>query len=217
VSFARCVLLCWLVLAPFAEGAIGALANAVPGATATPGRDAPADRYFGIMKMSPIGIRQNIDFLGRNYTWRTMTDRDIVRDAEWIEQALHDWQTRFPRDSWLAPTAFHLMQLYAEVQTADARAHAMDMLRYIVANWPNTKYGHLARVRLAQGFPPFHPEPTMRPTMTPTPLITPYSPAPSPTPAQTPTPGPTAGGSSGEPPSAAPPTTQPPWPGKPSM
>lgn len=167
MSLAPCVLACVLALA-------------------TPNPEAPLDRYFGTMQMSPIGIRQAIVFLGRNYTWRTMSDEDIVREAEWVEQSLYDWQRQFPRDNWLPPTAFHLMQLYAEVQTPDARAHALEMLSYIAYNWPNTKYGHLARVRLAQGFPPFHDEPPLRPTMppaTPSPSPTPETSPRSPTPA----------------------------------
>lgn len=143
--------------------------------------------------MSPIGIRQDIDALARYYDWRTITDDDLVKEAEWVEQSLEDWQRQFPNDDWLPPTAFHLMQLYAEVQTQDARNHATDMLRYIVTNWPDTKYGHLARVRLAQGFPPFHEEPTMRPTISPSPTPTPLgmTPTPSPTPQPTETPSPT--------------------------
>lgn len=133
------------------------------------------------MQMSPIGIRQAIGFLGRNYVWRTMTDEQLLHEAEWVEQALYDWQRQFPRDNWLPPTAFHLMQLYAEIQTPDARAHATDMISYIIANWPYSKQAHLCRLRLAQGFPPFHEEPPMRPTMPPSP-----TPAPSATPSSSP-------------------------------
>ena len=142
---------------------------------ATPSPMAPADRYFGTAQMSPVGIRAAIVYLGKNYDWRTMSDAQLVHEAEWVEQALYDWQRQFPRDNWLPPTAFHLMELYAEIQTPDARAHALDMLQYIIATFPASKEAHLARVRLAQGFPPFHDEPPLRPTMPP-------SAEPSPTP-----------------------------------
>lgn len=153
-----------------------------PAPSQTPERDAPLDRYFGVMKMSPIGIRQGIGFLGRNFTWRTMTDEQIVHDAQFIEDAMKAWQAQFPRDTWLPGTAFHLMQLYAEVQTPQARLHALYMLNYILAYWPDSKQAHLCRLRLTQGFPPFHEEPPMRPTIppatpTPTPLPTPTSPS----------------------------------------
>ena len=150
MSLAACVLACLLAMA-------------------TPGPMAPLDRYFGTAQMSPIGIRQAIAYLGRNYDWRTMSDDQIVREAEWVEQALYDWQRQFPRDNWLAPTAYRLMELYAEIQTPDARAHALDMMSYIVANWPAGKEARLCRAWLAQGFPPFHDEPPLRPSPTPSP------------------------------------------------
>ena len=178
-----------VLAAPMFESAAGQTPRQAP----TPNPAAPLDRYFGSLQMSPIGIRNNIDALARQYGWRTLSDDEIVHDAEWIEQALTDWQQKFPRDSWLPPTAFHLMELYAEVQTQSARDHATVMLHYIVANWPDTQYGHLARVRLAQGFPPFHPEPSMRPTPTPEGMTPPptLSPEPTETPTETPSSSPT--------------------------
>src|SRR5690242_3195761 len=95
-----------LIAAPLLGAASQTKPAARPSATPSPRRDvAPADRYFGRMKMSPIGIRMQIGFLGRNYTWRTMSDEAIVHDAELIADALDDWRQKFPADSWLAPTA----------------------------------------------------------------------------------------------------------------
>jgi hypothetical protein len=190
VTLLRSLLVCLLVAAPFLGNAAASAVVPVPTLTPTPNPAAPLDRYFGTMKMSPIGIRNGVGALGRYYEWRIETDDALVHDAEWIEQSLVDWQRQFPRDNWLPPTAFHLMELYGEIQTQDARDHATAMLHYIIVNWPDTKYGHLARVRLAQGFPPFHPEPSMRPTITPSPTPTPFgmTPSPSPTPAPTATP-----------------------------
>ena len=190
MSFARVLLICLFLAAPMFDSAAGQTASPAPQRSATPNPAAPLDRYFGSMQMSPIGIRQDIDALARQYGWRTMTDDQIVHEAEWVEQSLYDWQRQFPRDNWLPPTAFHLMELYAEVQTQSARDHAVSMLQFIVANWPDSKYAHLARIRLAQGFPPFHPEPSMRPTMPPSPTPTPFgmTPTPSPTPEPTETP-----------------------------
>ncbi|MBV8424403.1 MAG: hypothetical protein JO349_04375 [Candidatus Eremiobacteraeota bacterium] len=190
MSLVRSLLVCLLVLAPVFDSASGQSPTPAPQRSATPNPAAPLDRYFGTLKMSPIGIRQNIDALARYFGWRTITDEQLVHDAEWVEQALYDWQRQFPHDNWLPPTAFHLMQLYAAVQTQDARNHAIAILHYIIATWPDTTYGHLARVRLAQGFPPFYEEPTMRPTITPSPTPTPFgmTPTPSPTPEPTATP-----------------------------
>ena len=164
-------------------------------------KDAPADRYFGTMRMSPLGIRSQIGSLARAYVWRTMSDDEIVHDADLIRDAFEDWRARFPEDRWLAPTAFHLAQLYSQPQVDYARSRAIEMYREVADAWPRTPQAHLSRVRLVQGFPPLHEEPPLVPTPppggwtpvpTPTPTETPTAtPEPTPTPSPTPTPTPT--------------------------
>jgi hypothetical protein len=138
---------------------------------------APADVYFGRLGMSPISIRTTVGFLGRQYHWRTISDRDLLRKALLTEDALRSWRSKYPQDPWLAPTFFHLEQLYQAVQTEESRKHATVILTDVIRYYPDTKQGHLSRARLAAGFPRLVPE---------TPLIaTPASPSASsqPTPA----------------------------------
>ncbi|MFN2459749.1 MAG: hypothetical protein ABR591_03515 [Candidatus Velthaea sp.] len=138
----------------------------LPHASASPSAHvsklAPADEYFGPLKMSPLGIRMRIGALGRRYNDRIMADEDVLHQAHDLETALEDWRKKFGDDTWLAPTAFHLEQLYQAIQTKEARSRATAMLKYVIAYFPNTKYGHLSRVRLAQGFPPLHEESPLR-------------------------------------------------------
>lgn len=116
--------------------------------------EAPADTYFGPFGMSPLSIRSRIGSLGRQYHARTISDHDLLRDALMAEDALRKWRAQYPADPWLAPTFFHLEQLYGAVQTDEARKHASEMLRDTVRYFPDTKYGHLSRARLRAGFPP---------------------------------------------------------------
>jgi hypothetical protein len=132
-----------------------AAANAVAANPAAPlPAVAPADTYFGPFGMSPLSIRSTIGLLGREYHARTISDHDLLRKALLTEDALRIWRQRYPRDPWLAPTFYHLEQLYQAVQTAEARKHATAILRDIVLHYPSTKEGHLSRARLAAGFPP---------------------------------------------------------------
>jgi hypothetical protein len=139
-------------------------------------QSAPADVYFGPFAMSPLSIRSMIGFLGRQYHYRTISDRDLLRKALVTEDALRRWRTKYPKDPWLAPTFFHLEQLYQAVQTEEARKHATAILKDVVANYPDTKQGHLSRSRLAAGFPPLIPE---------TPLLASPAPSAQPSPAAT--------------------------------
>ncbi len=129
--------------------------------------NAPADVYFGPFKYSAISTRTKIDALGRSYQQRWADDASLVHDAGMVESSLRDWAKRYPHDHWLAPTAFHLAQLYMEIQTPDARAHAKSMFQYLAQTFPTTPQGHLARLRLHQGFPPLHDESPVAPTPSP--------------------------------------------------
>lgn len=144
---------------------------------------APADEYFGPFKYSAISVRTKIDALARAYNERWEDDASIVHDALMLESSLRVWAQRYPKDHWLAPTAFHLAQLYQDVQTNEARNHARAMYQYLATNFPNSSQAHLARLRLQQGFPPLHDEPAVSPTPSP------YGPRPSPTPASAAFPG----------------------------
>ncbi|MGD0473269.1 MAG: hypothetical protein ABSB70_08620 [Candidatus Velthaea sp.] len=165
-------LLVFLLAASFVCAGIG-LRSGLPAAAATPAPkgasaltqhgkkladSAPADEYFGPAGMSPISIRTTIGFLGRQYHYRTITDRDLLRKALVTEDALRRWRIKYPSDPWLAPTYFHLEQLYQAVQTQEARKHATAMLKEVVLYYPDTKQGHMSRSRLAAGFPPLVPE-----------------------------------------------------------
>ncbi|HTD32781.1 MAG TPA: hypothetical protein VK665_03900 [Candidatus Elarobacter sp.] len=151
---------------------IGALASAA---------DAPADEYFGPFKYSAISVRTKIDALGRSYRERWADDASLVHDAQMIESSFRVWAQRYPKDKWLPPTAFHLAQLYQEIQTQDARNHARAMYAYLAKAFPSSKEAHLARLRLQQGFPPLQPEPPVSPTPNPyAPSGTPASPGASP-------------------------------------
>src|SRR5947209_4792749 len=150
--------------------------------TATTSADAPADEYFGPFKYSAISVRMKINALGRSYHERWADDASVVHDALMVESSYRAWAAKYPKDRWLAPTAFHLAQLYQDVQTQDARSHARAMYDVVAKNYPTSKEAHYARLRLSQGFPALHDESPVSPTPSP------YGPA-SPVPGTSPAPG----------------------------
>jgi len=156
---------------------------------------APADEYFGPLRMSGLAIRMRIDVLGRRYHARTESDDDLLHDAGDVETALHLWFGRYPHDTWLSPTAFHLAQLYAVIQTPVARARASAAFRFVDASFGATHDAHLARLRIAQGFPALHVEsPLASPTPGTSPLpdaSAPVAGSPAPAPSTTASPPPT--------------------------
>lgn len=188
-----------------------------PAASATPSSpDAPADVYFGPFKYSALSLRSKIGALGRAYRERWEDDASLVHDADMLKTAYDDWARRYPHDRWLAPTAFHLAQLYGEIQSDAARSRAKALYAYVAQTFPNTKEGHLSRLRLQQGFPPFRPESPVSPTPNPYPSASPspeasYQPPPlSPPPPPPKSPPPPPPQSPPPPPNPPPPSPQPP-------
>ena len=114
-----------LVAATF--GAAKAPPKTAGAAAVAKSADAPADEYFGPFKYSAISVRMKINALGRSYHERWADDASIVHDALLVESSYRAWAEKYPKDRWLAPTAFHLAQLYQNVQTQDARSHARAM------------------------------------------------------------------------------------------
>jgi hypothetical protein len=167
--------------------------------------DAPADEYFGPFKYSAISVRMKINALGRSYHERWSDDASIVHDALLVESSYRAWAQKYPRDRWMAPTAYHLAQLYQDVQTQDARNHARAMYEYLAKTFPKSKEAHLARLRLQQGFPALHPESPVSPTPNPYASAAPsVSPADSAAPAASGAPAsPSASGASATPAAAA--------------
>jgi hypothetical protein len=187
------------VLVTFASIAVAASTIAAGIST-----EAPADEYFGPFKYSALSVRTKIDALGRAYNERWEDDASIVHDAGLLESSLRVWAQRYPKDTWLAPTAYHLAQLYQEIQTPQARTKARQMYQFLAATFPASKEAHFARLRLQQGFPALHPESPVSPT--PYPYAS-AAPSASAAPATSPAP---AAGPSGAPPAPAPAASAPP-------
>ncbi|MDB5026357.1 MAG: hypothetical protein JWO66_46 [Candidatus Eremiobacteraeota bacterium] len=162
---------------------MGFLAAAVVTASAVASAtDAPADESFGPFKYTAISVRTKIDALARSHRERWSDNGSLLHDAGLVESSYRVWAQRYPKDRWLAPTAFHLAQFYQSIQSQDARTHASAMFEYVAKTFPNTKEAHLARLRLRQGFPPLHPDTPLSPTPNP------YAPAASSAPSMSPSP-----------------------------
>lgn len=182
----------------------------VPTAAKSP--DAPADEYFGPFKYSAISVRMKINALGRSYHERWTDDASIVHDALLVESSYRAWAAKYPKDRWLAPTAFHLAQLYQDVQTQDARSHARAMYEFLAKNYPTSKEAHSARLRLSQGFPALHDESPVSPTPSPYGPASPVpggSPQPSTAPATAPSGAPASAPTTTTPGTAPPPAASP--------
>lgn len=113
-------------------------------------RVAPADEYFGRLKMSILGIRNQLHDLGLRLTYSPEKSEDVLGSAAMVEDALRDWERKYPADPWLAKSVYELTSLYARVHTPEGRQSAARALHWLLSRYGGTPYGHAGRTQLAR-------------------------------------------------------------------
>lgn len=112
-------------------------------------RVAPADEYFGRLKMSILGIGNQLRDLDLRARYNPDKGADVIGSAAFVEDALHDWEHKYPGDPWLPKDVYRLAHLYQDVHTDDGQRHAASTMHWLIARYGNTHYGRLARTELA--------------------------------------------------------------------
>jgi len=98
-------------------------------------RTAPADEYFGNLKFSPIGVRNEVvrinKYLDKGWGYR------MESDALQVENAVADWQKQYPHDYTLPGTlldSYRLLQRIETDKTKDAAGRVKTTLLVQYAN-----------------------------------------------------------------------------------
>jgi hypothetical protein len=82
--------------------AVMLLSCVAPAAHAAGMRDlAPADEYFGQLKMSVLGIRNELNGLERRAAGGDRNVAAMSGKLAFVDDALRDWRRHYPRDNWL--------------------------------------------------------------------------------------------------------------------
>jgi hypothetical protein len=116
-----------------------------------PVRVAPADEYFGKLKLSVLGIRNTIKDVGANLDIDQARWAQLASKAAFAEDALHDWEKKYPQDTWLAKTMFALERMYAKLDSDDGRHRAIAAMKWLVHDFPKSWYGRTGKRELAAG------------------------------------------------------------------
>jgi hypothetical protein len=107
---------------------------------------APADQYFGRLKMSILGIRNSIKDLDYRASGGDQSDAVHVYDKlVLVEDALRDWQSRYPRDTWLPRYTHELAMVYRKLPLEEARVRSNDLFGLLSTRYANSEYGTSSR------------------------------------------------------------------------
>ncbi|HZT12159.1 MAG TPA: hypothetical protein VFA29_05135 [Candidatus Baltobacteraceae bacterium] len=112
-------------------------------------RVAPADEYFGRLKLSILGIRNQLRDLGLRLQYAPERGADVLGAASFVEDALHDWERKYPADPWLAKSVYQLTSLYAQIHSAEGTQNAARAFRWLQSRYAHTQYAAQARTELS--------------------------------------------------------------------
>jgi hypothetical protein len=114
---ARLIAMCCVLVAASATGA--------PAHT----KLAPADEYFGRMKMSPLEITNHISDGERSragYGVLTLT-----------QNAIEDWTSKYPGDSWIPSREFRITQLFLSLHSRAGYLAALHCRTFLQHHFPS--------------------------------------------------------------------------------
>jgi len=144
---------------------------------------APADEYFGPLKMSILGIRNTIKDLGLRYDVNHDLGKTMVSSVALTEAAIRDWEHKYPRDRDVPRAMYFLQRLYAHVLDDQAHLKAQMVAKWLFADYPTSEQARVLHRDLAAEAAA--PVPTAAPAAQPAPPVPLASPAPAANPAGT--------------------------------
>ena len=120
-------------------------AATLPSIATTTSTLAPADRYFGRLQMSILGIRNSLSDLAALADSHPEESEHIFDKAVLVEDSLMNWAGQFPLDPWIPKYTFNLAQLYGKLDIDDARTRRILTLDWLNGTYPESEYAQLPR------------------------------------------------------------------------
>jgi hypothetical protein len=106
---------------------------------------APADEYFGKLKMSILGIRNTIKDQGLKIDVDPSKAPSTAGAIALTEDAIHDWQHKYPCDGWLPGTLYALQHFYGKIHTDDGVKHVHATFAWLRHDFPRSSFVQIAR------------------------------------------------------------------------
>ena len=100
---------------------------------------APADEYFGKLKLSILGIRNTIKDQGLKVDVDPDRADSTFNAIALTEDAIHDWEHKYPCDSWIPGSIFALEHFYTKIHTTDGVRHVHATFAWLKHDYPKHK------------------------------------------------------------------------------
>ncbi len=124
---------------------VAALLMATPAFAQSHSAVAPADEYFGRLKMSVLGIANVIKDMRLRVEADASRTPSIFGSLAMAEDAIHDWEAKYPHDSWIPRSLLALETTYLEASGDRARALAIRTEAWLRRDYGRTSYAAQGR------------------------------------------------------------------------
>jgi hypothetical protein len=113
---------------------------------------APADVYFGMYRLSNLGVRNAIHDMSVEGASPLALPGQLQRIGA-VQSALADWGLQYPQDRWLPSTMLAFALFLATKRVPQYDLVALSLLDELTTLYPNTASGRQAREKLATFVP----------------------------------------------------------------
>lgn len=120
-------------------------AHSKPSVVAHAVKVAPADEYFGRMKMSILGITNTIRDAATREGFDPANASKYYGGLALTEDALEDWSHKYPQDTWIPRRAYDLSHDFWRMHTPAADAMAQRSRTILMRQFPNNHWAVIAR------------------------------------------------------------------------
>jgi len=130
--------------------AVAVALSSSPTRSASSPSSAPADEYFGKMKLSYLGINNSL----KDATIMAGDHTDfpaVIQKIAFAENAFLDWQAKYPSDPQLPRSMFLMARAYVKVWTADGQEKAAYYYWTLRDKYATTYFGKQAKADTNKG------------------------------------------------------------------
>ncbi len=143
-------LLVSIAFAVAAAAAAGAVPPQPAFAAGRPVHLAPADEYFGPLKISILGMRNILRDQDARFTADPSTSNAVLGMIGNVEDAIRDLERKYPEDTALPGSIYRLERLYAKLPLPAAIAKAQRAERWLFERYAKTPQAKQLQRELAE-------------------------------------------------------------------
>ncbi len=101
-------------------------------------RQAPLDRYFGKLAMSPIGVGNAIRNVADRADAKLVDAPTAIAGLALVEDSVKDWESQFPADTWLPHMLMSIKRVYHKYDDSNARESEARISAWITSRYPES-------------------------------------------------------------------------------